>query len=762
MPGGRFVDTHAVRTVRANVAERRTAVDWIGFGGMMGLTAIIMFVNLTASGYANEFYSAAAQAGSKDWWAFLWGSLDSGNAITVDKPPASIWLMALSVRIFGLSSFAILLPEALCGMASVWVLYATIRRQWGNWAGIIAGLTLATTPVAALMFRFNNPDALLVLLMTSATAAVMRSLEYPDTRAGNRKRTLWMALAGVCIGFGFLTKQMQVFLVVPGFAFAFLVASPTKFLRRIVDGLVAVLALVVSAGWWVALTVIVPSGSRPYIGGSQTDSFLELTFSYNGLGRITGNEDGAVVPGGSGGGNGGGMWGQTGISRLFDGEYGGQIAWLAPLAFAGIVIGLIVARHSRRTDLRRTSVLAWGSWLVVTWLTFSFMAGIFHQYYTVALAPAVAALVAISIMGLWSKRDTFWARAVAAALVFVNTFWAVELLGRSTWLPWLKVAVLFVGFIAGLLLACTAVAAVPMRDFRFLRTAGVNRVIGVMGVVGIVMAAVALYAGPLAWTVYTVSTGHTGSIVTAGPNVTSSTGMGGGPGGGGMGGGPNGQGGPGGMGMPGQSDGQSSDGQADGSDSQGDGQTPPSMQGQSDGSDSGQSQQNGSGDGQSQSDGQGNGQSDGSDDSDGTQSDGNGSSSGSTGRPQGGPGGVMGGGLLGGGTASSEIVSMLQKNAGKYRWAAATTGSQNAASYQLASEEAVMAIGGFNGSDPAPTLEQFKSYVKQGLIHYYISGGGMGGNQMGGSDAASEIASWVAENFEAQTVDGVTIYDLTK
>lgn len=759
MPGGRFVDTHAVRTVRANVAERRTAVDWIGFGGMMGLTAIIMFVNLTASGYANEFYSAAAQAGSKDWWAFLWGSLDSGNAITVDKPPASIWLMALSVRIFGLSSFAILLPEALCGMASVWVLYATIRRQWGNWAGIIAGLTLATTPVAALMFRFNNPDALLVLLMTSATAAVMRSLEYPATRAGNRKRTLWMALAGVCIGFGFLTKQMQVFLVVPGFALAFLVASPTKFLRRIVDGLVAVLALVVSAGWWVALTVIVPSGSRPYIGGSQTDSFLELTFSYNGLGRITGNEDGAVVPGGSGGGNGGGMWGQTGISRLFDGEYGGQIAWLAPMAFAGIVIGLIVARHSRRTDLRRTSVLAWGSWLVVTWLTFSFMAGIFHQYYTVALAPAVAALVAIAIMGLWSKRDTFWARAVAAALVFVNTFWAVELLGRSTWLPWLKVAVLFVGFIAGLLLACTAVAAVPMRDFRFLRTAGVNRVIGVMGVVGIVMAAVALYAGSLAWTAYTVSTGHTGSIVTAGPNVTSSTGMGGGPGGGGMGGGPNGQGGPGGMGMPGQSDGQSSDGQSqsDGQSdgSQSDGQTPPSMPGQS--------QQNGSdGDGQSQSDGQSDSQSDSSDgDGSGSSSD-DGQSGSQSQQGPGGNGGGMGGGLLGGGTASSEIVSMLQKNAGKYRWAAATTGSQNAASYQLASEEAVMAIGGFNGSDPAPTLEQFKSYVKQGLIHYYISGGGMGGNQMGGSDAASEIASWVAENFEAQTVDGVTIYDLTK
>ncbi|MBT1172152.1 glycosyltransferase family 39 protein [Bifidobacterium sp. MA2] len=710
MPAGRFVDTRSVRTVRSNAAERRTTADWIGFGGMMGLTAIIMFVNLTASGYANEFYSAAAQAGSQDWWAFLWGSLDSGNAITVDKPPAAIWLMALSVRVFGLSSFAILLPEALCGMASVWILYATVRRAWGNWAGVIAGLVLATTPVAALMFRFNNPDALLVLLMTCATAAVLRSLEYPATRVGNRRRTLWMALAGACIGLGFLTKQMQVFLVVPGFALAFLVASPTGIVRRIVDGFVAVASVIVSAGWWVALTVIVPSGSRPYIGGSQTDSFLELTFSYNGLGRITGNETGAVVGGGGGGGNAGGMWGQTGLSRLFDGEYGGQIAWLAPIAFVGIAIGLIVARHSLRTDLRRANVLAWGSWLVVTWLTFSFMAGIFHQYYTVALAPAVAALVAIALAGLWSKRDLFWARAVAALLTLVNTFWAVELLGRSTWLPWLKYVVMAAGLVATLLLIVAAAAAVPMRDMRFLRTERMTRMISVMGVVGGALAAVALMAGPLAWTAYTVSTGHTGSIVTAGPNVTNSTGMGGGPGGG-M-GGPGGQGGPGGgMGMPGQS----SDGQDDQNDQSSDGQS------QSDGSGESQNSQNGPG-----------------------------------GR------GGMGGGLLGGGTASSEVVSLLQKDADQYRWAAATTGSQNAASYQLASEEAVMAIGGFNGSDPAPTLEQFKSYVKQGLIHYYISGGGMGGNQLGGSDAASEIASWVAENYEAQTVDGVTIYDLSE
>ncbi|MFD0704221.1 ArnT family glycosyltransferase [Alloscardovia venturai] len=272
----------------------------------MAASVAVFFINLTASGYANEFYSAAAQAGSRNWWAFLWGSSDSGNAITVDKPPASIWLMALSIRIFGLSSFAILLPQALLGVATTYAIYSLTRRYWGNWTGILAGALFITTPVAALMFRFNNPDALLIFLEVMACYAAMRALEYDTTRQGNRKRTGWMALAGVAVGFGFLTKQLQVMLILPGIALAFLIASPTKFWRRVMDGLTALLAMILSAGWWVLLTVIVPADKRPYIGGSQNNSFLELTFGYNGLGRITGDETGSVVPGGSK--SQGGMW----------------------------------------------------------------------------------------------------------------------------------------------------------------------------------------------------------------------------------------------------------------------------------------------------------------------------------------------------------------------------------------------------------------------------------------------------------------------
>lgn len=377
--------------LRGRKLPRRSRAQLFSLAALLVATALLYLVGLSISGYANEFYSAAAQAGSTNWWSFLWGSSDAGNSITVDKPPAAIWPMALAVRLFGLSSWSILVPQAIMGVLAVWLLYATVRRQFGHRTGLLAGAALATTPVACLMFRFNNPDALLVLLLIACVHCVLRALEFEPTTGGNRCRTAWMALAGVACGFAFLTKQLQAFLILPGLAVAFLVASPTTVRRRLLDSAAAVGALVASAGWWVLLTVLVPASMRPYIGGSQTNSFLELTFGYNGLGRITGSMEGAVVAGGSGTGSTtistghAGMWGQTGITRLFDGVWGTQWSWLAPAALAGIVVALVCLARAPRTSVRRAQVVAWGGWLVVTGAVFSFMGGTIHQYYTVAL-----------------------------------------------------------------------------------------------------------------------------------------------------------------------------------------------------------------------------------------------------------------------------------------------------------------------------------------------------------------------------------------
>ncbi|MEU3370774.1 glycosyltransferase family 39 protein [Streptomyces sp. NPDC006660] len=662
------------------------------------ITCAGYLVNLSASGYANSFYSAAVQAGSQSWKAFFFGSLDAANAITVDKPPAALWPMALSVRLLGLGSWQILLPQVLMGVATVGVLYAAVRRRFTPAAGLIAGAVLALTPVAALMFRFNNPDALLALLMTVTVYCVLRALEDARTR--------WLVWAGAAIGLAFLTKTLQAFLILPPLALLYAVCAPTSLRRRLGQLALATGVLAVVGGWWVAVVELWPASSRPYIGGSQHNSFLELTFGYNGLGRLSGDETGSVGGGGArpggmelptglrpgGGGGGGGGWGATGIGRMFNSEIGGQISWLLPAALLLLVAGLVVTWKARggpgRTDTARAAFLAWGGALLTTAVVFSFMAGIFHQYYTVALAPYIAALTGMGVTVLWEERSRIWAALGLAVTVAVTAVWAYALLGRTPdYLPWLRWAVLGCGLAAALGLALAR--RLPRRV--------------ALGVAGAGL--LASLAGPAAYTVSTLGTGHTGSIVTAGPaGASRGGGPGGGPGGGGHGGGFGRFGGGPGRGAPGQ------------------GQGVPGGQGQA----AGQAQGAGPGRGPG---------------------------------ARGAGGGGMGG-LLDGAKVSAQAKALVEKNADRYTWAAAAIGSQNAASYQLATQKPVMAIGGFNGSDPSPTLTQFQAYVAQGKIHYFVaSGGGMMGG--GGRASGSAISSWVESSFRKVTAGTATFYDLT-
>src|SRR5699024_4450728 len=146
------------------------------------------------------------------------------------------------------------------------------------------------SPVVALMFRFNNPDALLVTLMVAAVVATqhgLRALTGAHARSA-RSITRWLILAGVCPGLGFVTKQFQLLLIVPGLAAAWVLFARTSWPKRLLWLLVPIGAMVASAGWWIALVELTSVDSRPYVGGSQTNSFLELTFGYNGFGRLAG------------------------------------------------------------------------------------------------------------------------------------------------------------------------------------------------------------------------------------------------------------------------------------------------------------------------------------------------------------------------------------------------------------------------------------------------------------------------------------------
>jgi 4-amino-4-deoxy-L-arabinose transferase-like glycosyltransferase len=642
-------------------ATARARWELPALGVLLAGTALLYIWGLSASGWANSFYSAAAQAGSQSWKAFLFGSSDAANSITVDKPPMALWPMALSIRMFGLSAWSVLVPQALMGVATVGIVFATVRKRVGAVAGLLAGAAFALTPIAALIFRFNNPDALLVLLMTAAAATLLRAIDDGRGR--------WMVVTGVLIGFAFLTKQLQALLVVPGFAAVYLAVGPGGWWRRLRHVLFGAAGMVAGAGWWIAVVTAWPTSSRPYVGGSQTNSIWDLTFGYNGFGRLTGDESGSITGHQVG-------WGQTGIGRLFDAPNGGQIAWLLPAVAILFVGAMWYLRRAPRTDARRALLLVFGSWLVVTWLVFSYMQGIYHEYYTVALAVPMGVVFAAGAAVVWAHRRQVLAAVLLAAATVTTALWSATLLRRITgWNAWLPVAVTVVGSAAAI-----GLVALPK----------LGRHVAALVATG---AAVAVLAGPASFAVSTAAAPHTGSVPTAGPRAVNPllrfafptlagpsvpAGPNGGP-------------------------------QRRTSRAPSRAATPPSRR-----------------------------------------------PSTTRGQPL-----PRLGGLLGTSVASAELRDVLLEDAGQYTWIAATTGSNNAAGYQLETQHPVMPIGGFNGSDPSPTLEQFKQLVAAREIHWYLASGLERVGANGGSRDAARIAAWVRSNFPSQDVGGVTLYDLS-
>jgi 4-amino-4-deoxy-L-arabinose transferase-like glycosyltransferase len=654
-------------------AHARIRLETMAVAILLAGTAVLYLWNLAASGWANAYYSAAALAGSKDWTAWFFGSFDAGNALTVDKTPAALWVMGLSVRLFGLSSWSVLVPQALMGVAAVGLLYATVRRAVGPLGALVAGAAFALTPVAALMFRFNNPDALLVLLLVAAAYCTVRGIETGATR--------WLVAAGIAVGFAFLAKMLQAYLVIPALAAVVLIASPVSLPRRMGQVAAAAVAVIVSSGWYLALVELWPADARPYIGGSQTNSIIELLLGYNGFGRLTGDEIGRV--------GGVGPFEQgAGLFRLFGGEVATEIAWLLPTAIAVGVALMWFRRGAPRTDAVRAQAVLWLGWLLVTGLVFSLMEGIFHEYYTVALAPAIGALVGMGVGIAWQQRHRTSTVVLSVVAVVGSAAWIAYLLQATapTWLPFLIPIV-----VGGALLAAIGLVAA-----RVDRDAMLQR-IALAGAIGVVLLT------PTIASIATAAEPHTGAIPTAAPTAQDGRGGFGGPGG------PRfrgqfGQGAPGGGqgfgGNPGFGGGQGGFGGAPG----------------------GFGGQGGFG----------------------------------------GPGGGIGG-LLDATQASPALVAALRDDEASYRWTAATTGSNNAAGLALSSQTSVLAIGGFNGTDPAPTLAQFQDYVGKGLIHYYVGGTDAAGfrGARGGSQTAADIAAWVESTFAPTMIDGVTVYDLT-
>jgi 4-amino-4-deoxy-L-arabinose transferase-like glycosyltransferase len=645
------------------------------------------------------------------------------------------------------------------------VLYTTVRRWFGPVSGLIAGAVMALAPVATLIFRFNDPDAFITLMAVLAAYAVTRAIESGRTR--------WLALAGVIFGLGFLGKMLAGFLALPALALAYLICGPPKLGKRIWQLLVGGAALLVTAGWWVAIVLFTPAADRPFVGSTTDNNILNLTFGYNGLSRLTGNRGGgfggagrgagrgfgaaadagraaagaagraAAGPGGAagraaagaagrgagafagaggGGGGGGALGGGTGITRLFTPEWGGQISWLIPAALIAFVAMLWVSRRSGRTDRTRAAAVMFGGWLLVAGLVLSYMSGTTHSYYSVALAPPIGALVGIGSYGLWRIRHTWFARATMAVAIAVTAGWAWVLLGRSPgWFPWLRVAIVLAAAGAvGMILAGSVLRVASARG-RLLLAA-----------IPLSLAAVAVLGGPLAYSLDTAASSYSGASPSAGPALTAGPGGLGGALAFGRGGFP-------------------------GGGAAGRGELPGFLERLRDG-----------------------------------------------GAGRGGFGGFAG--IGGNATVSPVLARLLEAGASHYTWVAATQTSDTAASMELAAGGVpVMALGGFRGTDPALSLAGFEKLVAEHQVHYYVGGGGGGGGGGfggggagafggrglgdqgadgqaadgapadlgrgaggfagfgggGGSSDAAQIAAWVEAHFTPQTVGGVTVYNLT-
>ena len=464
---------------------------------LLALTGALYLFGALHNGMANSYYAAAVQAASQDWTAWLFGSLDAANYVSVDKPPLATMVMGLSARLFGFSSFSMLLPSVLAGVGSVWLVYAAVKRQFGFMSAAIAGAALAFTPVAALMFGFNNPDAILTLMLTASGYAFLRSLE-------GKRPLLWLSLAGLFTGLAFNTKMLQGLIVLPAMVLVYLVFAKPSIITRFLHVMFAGVITAMSTLWWSVLVLLTPAGSRPWVGSTNDNNIWSLIFGYNGFGRLLGGRGGGGGPGGGHGPGGTGFGGQTGIFRIFNNDFGPNIAWLLVLALAGGGLMLWILRKTPRTNRGRAAVIFWMLWLLIHIVIFSMTSGVIHPYYVVVMAPAVAALVGISLPFLWGaytrRKPYAWLLPV---LVGVTAVIAVIILGYAGTMIWLM-------WIVGLLGLMGMIGL-------FVNLYGPRRLLQNLAIIAAIAACT---LAPTVYTLATVNVAHTGSIPTAGPNST--------------------------------------------------------------------------------------------------------------------------------------------------------------------------------------------------------------------------------------------------
>lgn len=633
-------------------------LDWPLIGIL--LIALILYGYGTwKTGSANDFYTSAITSMTQNFKNFWYASFDPAGYITVDKPPVALWFMAISAKILGISNFSVVLPSILFGVGSVYLMYRLVKPTFGVHAGRMAALVMTITPIVVADSRTNNMDATLIYFLLLAIWMLQKAIH------ANKYHFTWLIGSFALIGFAFNIKMLQAFMILPGMLLFYWLASHEQWKAKIMKLTVAIIALVGFTLAWPLSVDMTSTSQRPYEGGSQHNSVLELAFGYNGAQRLLGQTTGTggafknnggphgkptsdnpmngshQMPsgnqfhpkklstnmqanhhngnfkhgpmkhqrGGMGGAGGAFNIGTAGPLRLFQSALGPQISWFLPFAIFGILAAFWRYTDPKKKWYQLTTqqkhVVLWTGWLVPVYGFFS-VANFFHPYYTIMLAPAIAALSGIGLIAmvqLWKNASSKIATAILPGALLTTAI--LQAWYVSNYYRWLSILILVVTTIL-------IVALIIMKHKK------ISRPILILGLLTIMIA-------PSFWSATPTIAKESAAIPTAGPDLLTS---------------------------------------------------------------------------------QGNNS-----------------------------------GGIGNGTVNSDLLKYLQQHQGHAKYLFATADSGTAAPYIIKTQKAVMAMGGFNGTDPAITLTKFQQLVKSGQVKYYLDAGKSGSTNQ-------TIVKWIQKHAQ--------------
>lgn len=638
-------------TKSVDTSNKRYTWHYFAAIGVVIFSLLLHLLYLAKEGYSNQYYSAAVKSMLTSFKNFFFVSFDSGGFISVDKPPLGLWLEAISCKIFGLSSFGLILPQALCSAASVFLIYKMVSKAWNRTGGIFAALITALTPALAAVSRTNNLDSILLFFMILSAYFVLSAI-----RTQKFSRFLFSMIS---LGLAFNVKMLQAYLILPALLLIFWLGFKVSKTKLAGLTLVSLLVLASVSFSWMAAVQLTPAANRPYVGGSTNNSVFELMTGHNGMTRLLGRTQGSMGPDGNPGddtrsfnpgqppqeggmqppqgeqppqgdgmqsqgmqggpqgkaGAGGMDVGTAGVFRLFDSQLGTQAGWLL---FPGI-LGILLAAYAfikrlmkkrgknEFPDERYFSQIFWAAWLFPMMIFFS-VAGFFHQYYLCMFAPALGALTVSIVFWLNNKMRShkIW-NYIFAVLYAVTMLIQVVYVSQSTWsfpLTVILIAETLIGLTLGIIYL-------------------IKKKNNIKVLTALIMA-ISVLTAPAVWCATTVMYNLNTTIPVAGPDLA-----------------------------------------------------------------------------------------------------GQGKMSGNPSLPE------------NTGNQNSGLVSYLLKNYNNEKYLAAVSDSNTAAPIILSTGKAVMAVGGFEGTDQTLTVDKLKEMIKNNEIRYFIVGNQRGDNT---------VNQWVAEN----------------